>query len=140
MANHSPNPDQSSWTKLKTQVYNSGSTALTISQFSKVPWVRFSNACTGQVVLRPEEYERIAEILHLHPMDLVGFNDPDMEVVSIQTARERNGRLRRERDAMARLRSQNPELYARIVYGESTKGPVGEAVGSGSEASNGSRG
>lgn len=145
-------PDVSGWTKLKTQVYNSRWTATQLAPLVEIPWVRFSNAQQGRVTLTPDEYERIAKALEIHPLDLVGFNDPDLEIVNISDAsdsyKERNARLRVERRAINNLRLGNPDLYAHII---DTYGSEGFDVGSegdyrnaegptGSKISNGSGG
>lgn len=133
--------DTSSWTRLKTQILNAGYTATQVSDKAKVPWVRLSGACVGRRQLRPEEYQRIADLLSLHPSELLGWNNPEC-APSIESRDQQNKRLKLERDAMARLRIANPTLYNHLVYGEQVDDITGETTGeaAGREVSNGSRG
>lgn len=139
-------PDTSTWTKLKTQIYNSGRTASELSVVTGIPWVRFSQAQQGRRKLTSDEYERIAKIIKVAPLDLIGFNDPDFSLEVVESPGQRSGRLRREREAMTRLRKNNLKLYNYIVYGKTQPEEVGDDGGgngnheAASAASNGSRG
>lgn len=114
---YAKNPDMSTWTNLKAQIFNANLTGTVVSAKADIPWVRFSQACSGRRQLLAEEYERIAAVLRVHPSELIGMYDPDYSPVTVESPVDRANRQRRERQAMERLRKNHPRLYNRLVYG-----------------------
>lgn len=66
-------------TCLKHAVTTSDYTAMQIATSCKIPWVKFSGACQGRVPLSPEELERVAGKLEVHPADLLGMTNIQVE-------------------------------------------------------------
>lgn len=62
-------------TCLKYAVTMSDHTAMQVAAQCKIPWVKFSAACQGRILLAPEELERVGEMLEVHPAELLGMTN-----------------------------------------------------------------